>query len=243
MWGQVRAGGEAGFTTCDKISLQLLLSSDASSAIVIASRCTPRHNCDVSQRSTTHILLCLRRSTTHLFLCPAPPPAHLTFSPPCLGFMSRDLPSPRLPPLNNHTRPHNCLHSIATCVYPTAFRWCLFLSRLSVVAPPLALIRCGVAARQHYSLHVCMHTHQSSCGTSHVTRHASSRSIFRLRFDAQSRVRFLKKTEFEDKESVVEVISHILHDAAADTTAAAAATTAATAAAAAAANADVFNEL
>ena len=52
----------------------------------------------------------------------------------------------------------------------------------------------------------------------------------------------MKKTEFEDKESVVEVISHILHDAAADTTAAAAATTAATAAAAAA-NADVFNEL
>jgi hypothetical protein len=142
MWGQVRAGGEAGFTTCDKLSLQLLLSSDASSAIVIASRCTSRHNCDASQRSTTHLLLCLRRSTTHLFLCAAPPPAHLTFSPPCLGFMSRDLPSPRLPPLNNHTQPHNCLHSIATCGHPTAFRWCLFLSRLSVVAPPLALIRC-----------------------------------------------------------------------------------------------------
>ena len=48
----------------------------------------------------------------------------------------------------------------------------------------------------------------------------------------------MKKTEFDDKESMVEVISKMLHDAAA-----AAAAAAATAATAATANADVFNEL
>ncbi len=39
MWGQVRAGGRAGFSTRDKLSLQLLLSSDESFAVVVSSRC------------------------------------------------------------------------------------------------------------------------------------------------------------------------------------------------------------